>query len=365
MIASDLLTVQREVSSAVAAQVSDAITPSSHERPANLIPVAYEAYMKGRYFYNQFTAEGFRQSMRYYQEAIDIEPGYASAYAGLASCHCLLAGHGLELVSPVVALPEARALATKALSLNSDLAEPIAFLGIIRFKYAWDVVGANELLDKALEQNPSLFQAYVWHSQILEAMGRHEDAVSRARYGKQLNPLSLAASLNLGWQMYQAGNYLEAEAEIDKLIEFNPDFWGGHWAKGHIYRQHGSHAQAIAEFRRAVELGGGHSLPQSALGYSFAVAGMQDEARRIVAELEALSRDVYVSPFHVATIYAGLEDPDAMFEWLEQAYDVRARSLAWLQVSREMQAYRDDPRFQDLVDRIGIGIAIGRKGQRR
>ena len=350
----DLPAVQSEVAYAIAQQISGELLPSSQFLGGDLNPAAYEAYMKGRYFYNQFTAEGYRRSIKFYQEAIEIEPNYAEAYAGLASCHCLLAGHGLEMVSPVVAIPESHSLAMKALSLDPDLAEPHAFIGIINFKFGWDLQGAESMLNRAIELNPSLFQAYIWHSQILEALGRHEDAMDRARYAKQLNPLSLAASLNLAWQMYQAGNYIEASAEVDKLIDFNPDFWGGHWIKGHIYRQHEMYKKAIDEFRLAIELDGGHSLPISALGHVFAVAGMRDDARQVIAELEALSRDIYVSPFHVATIYAGLNEPDLMFDWLERAYLTRARSLAWLQVTREMSSYHDDPRFQDLLKRIGI-----------
>jgi|GEM_PF-558711 len=351
---SDLASVQSEVATAISAQISDELLPSSQSRATGLNPAAYEAYMKGRYFYNQFSAEGYRRGIKFFQEAIKIEPDYAEAYAGLASCHCLLAGHGLELVSPVIAIPQSHSLAMKALSLNPDLAEPHAFLGIIDFKFGWDPEGAETKLNRAVELNPSLFQAYVWHSQILEAMGQHEDAVSRARDAKQLNPLSLAANLNLGWQMYQAGKYIEADAEIDALIEFNPKFWGGHWAKGHIYNQHKMYEKAINEFEQAVKVEGGHSLPIAALGYTFALAGKPDEARRIIAELEALSKDVYVSPFHVATVYAGLNEPDKMFEWLERAYQLRARSLAWLHVSRELKPFHDDDRFRDLSKRIGI-----------
>ena len=165
---------------------------------------------------------------------------------------------------------------------------------------------------------------------------------------------SLAAGLNLGWQLFQAGNYIEASTEIDKLIEFNPRFWGGHWAKGQMFNQHAMYEKAISEFQQAVELDGGHSLPISALGYTYAVAGMPDEARQIIAELEALSKNVYVSPFHVATVYAGLNEPDLMFEWLERAYEVRARSMAWMHVTREMKPFHSDSRFQDLLLRIGI-----------
>lgn len=295
----NLLSMQSDVAAAIAAQISDELLPSSQSRVGGLNPAAYEAYMKGRYYYNQFTAEGYRRGMNFFQEAIEIEPDYAEAYAGLASCHCLLAGHGLELLSPVVAIPEAHSLAMKALSLNAGLAEPTAFLGIINFKFGWDPEGAETMLNRAIELNPSLFQAYVWQSQVLEAMGRNEDALNRARYAKQLNPLSRATSLNLGWQLYQAGKYIEAAAEIDKLVEFSPEFWGGHWARGHIYNQHEMYESAINEFRQAVELEGGHSLPIAALGYTFAVAGMPDEARRIIAELDALSKNIYVSPFHV------------------------------------------------------------------
>lgn len=350
----ELLSVQSEVANAIAAQISYELSPAQQLPERNLNPAAYEAYMKGRYFYNQFTAEGYRRGMQYFQEAIDIDPKYAEAYAGLASCHCLLAGHGLELIAPTVSIPESYSLAMKALSINDELAEPYAFLGIINFKFGWDVEKAETMLNRAIELNPSLYQAYVWHSQLMEAMGRHDDAISRARYAKQLNPLSLAAGLNLGWQLYQADKYIEAGAEIDKLIEFNPNFWGGHWARGHIYNQHEMHGKAIAAFQRAVELEGGHSLPVSALGYTYAIAGRPDDARQILSDLEILSRDIYVSPYHIATVYAGLNEPDLMFYWLERAYEVRARSLAWLHVSKEMQAFHEDARFQDILKRIGI-----------
>lgn len=352
--ASDLMAVESEVAAAIAAQVSDEILPASQSHSDGLNPAAYEAYMKGRYFFNQFTADGYVRGMKFFQDAIDIEPEYAEAYAGLASCHCLLAGHGLEMVSPVISIPQAHAHAMKALSFDNDLAEPVAFLGIIDFKFGWNPEQAEARLERAIELNPSLYQAYVWHSQILEAMGRYDEAVSRARHAKQLNPLSLAASLNLGWQMYQAGKYVEAAAEIDNLIDFSPQFWGGHWARGHIYNRHQMYEKAIEEFQMAVELEGGHSLPLSALGYTFAVAGRKNEARQIIAELDALAKDNYVSPFHVAIVYAGLNEPDLMFEWLERAYDVRARSLAWLQVTNELKPFQDDSRFQSLLKRIGI-----------
>ena len=139
----DLISMQSNLATAIATQITEEPLPLVRSRNANLNPAAYEAYMKGRHFYNQFTAEGYRRGMIFFQEAIDIEPEYAEAYAGLASCHCLLAGHGLELVSPVIAIPQAHAHAMKALSLDNELAEPIAFLGIIDFKFGWDPESAE------------------------------------------------------------------------------------------------------------------------------------------------------------------------------------------------------------------------------
>lgn len=343
-----------EIAAGIAEKISGNSVPPGQQTVSNLNPAAHEAFMKGRYFFNQFTADGFRRSRQFFQRAIEIEPTYAEALAGLASCHCLLAGHGLEMESPVVALPQATAFAQKALELRPGYAEPIGFLGIIKFKYDWDLSSAEDYIARAIAANPSDYQAYVWQSQILEATGRHDQAIAKARIAKSLDPLSPAASLNLAWQLYQAKAYVAARAEIDKLIDFDPTFWGGHWASGQLHSQLGQLQNAIADLEHAVELGGGHSLPLATLGYAFAVANQHEDASRVLAELDQLQRTGYVSPFHIATVYAGLEQPDRMFEYLEDAFDVRARSLAWLSVTRELSAYRDDERYQSLVRRIGI-----------
>jgi tetratricopeptide (TPR) repeat protein len=159
--------------------------------------------------------------------------------------------------------------------------------------------------------------------------------------------------LNLGWQLFQAGQSLPAEIEFDNLLEFDPDFWGGHWGKGHIYLQRDMHADAIAEFSRAVELGGGHTLPLASLGYAHALAGQRDEAFAVIKQLHEIAENIYVSPVDVATVYAGLNEREDVFEWLQKAYEVRARSIAWLSVRKEFAAVRDDPRFIALIASVG------------
>lgn len=350
----NVLALQEDVASEIATQLMGKLLPEAPQTEITINPMAYEAFLKGRYWRNRLTAHGFNRGILYFQQAIDLQPDYADAYAGLAACHCRLGGHGIEVVRPDVALPEAVRLATKALELESDNAEANAVLGIIKFKFYWDADSAEQYLRRAIEKNPSLFEAYLWYSQISEGAGRQDLAVEQARLSHRINPLSQSANLNLGWQLYQAGQMAEAEIQFDKLLEFDPDFWGGHWGKGHSYRERRMYEKAIAEFANAVELQGGHSLPMASLGYTYAISGKHNEALAMIDKLIALSKDVYVSPMHIAMIYAGLDNPDAAFEWLDKAYQVRARSLAWLSVTREFDGLRNDPRYNSLVSAIGI-----------
>lgn len=350
----NVLTLQAEVASEIAAQLVDELSPPAGPGRPAINPLAYEAFLKGIYWRNRLTEQGFNRGILYFQQAIELQSDYAEAYAGLAACHCRLGGHGIEVVRPDVALPQAVALANKALQLDDSLAEPNAVIGMIKFKYDWDPVAAERYLRRAIETNPSLFEAYLWLSQIAEGTGRHEVAVEQARLAHRLNPLSLAADLNLGWQLYQAGQTAEAENEFRKLLEFDPEFWGGHWGIGFIHRARGNLAEAIASFARAVELKGGHSLPSAGLGYTYALAGQRDRALAIVESLEASAEKTYISPVHIAMIYAGLGEHDAAFEWLDKAFTVRARTLAWLSVTHEFDGLRDDPRYGALVSAVGI-----------
>lgn len=349
-----VLSLQETLAAEIARQLVGELLPAARAPAGAINPAAYEAYLKGRYWRNRLTAQGFSRGIRYFLRAIDLQPDYAEAYSGLAACHCQLGGHGIEVVAPGVALPEARRLATKALELDADLAEPSAVLGIIKFKFDWDAAGAERLLQRAIDKNPSLFEAYLWRSQVLEGTGRHQLAVEQARLAHRVNPLSVAANLNLGWQLFQAGRVMEAEAEFDKLIEFDPEFWGGHWGKGHCYRTRGMLPEAVAAFSRAVELEGGHSLAMAALGHAHAMAGQREEALEVVTKLRQRAVNAYVSPLHIAMVYAGLGEPDAAFEWLDKAYEAKARSLSWLTVTREFDVLREDPRYERLVTAIGI-----------
>lgn len=353
----DILALQRDVAWRIADTLAGEMLRAKPEQPTQaptIEPAAYEAYLKGRYFRNKLSEDGFNKGVKYFQLAIDKQADYAPAYAGMASCYCLLGGHGLELMPPREGMPKAKAAALKALEIDNSLAEPHGILGIIRMKYDWDWAGAEQAMKHALKLDPSFAQGHAWYSIYLEAMRRHEEAILEAQRARELNPLSLAANVNLGWQFYQAGRYRQAIEQYNKTLEFDPDFWGAHWALGVYYQSQGRYEQAISELKKAVERKTGHTLALSTLAYTYAVSGNRVEALKILEGLKARSRETYVSPAHIATIYAGLGDKDQVFEWLEKAYATRSRSLAWLNVAREWDGLRSDPRFAALVAKVGL-----------
>ena len=353
---SDVLEVQDEVARMIAAAVLGTVTAASSgpDTMPKLPPDAQEAYLKGIFFRSQLTMEGYNKGIAYFQQAVEAAPDFAPAYSGLASCYCLLGGHGLELVEPGLAMPAASKAITKALDLAPSSAEPYVYLGIIRLKYEWDWPGAEAAFLKAIELNPSLFQAHLFYSFYLEAMQRQPEAIAQAKEALSLKPLSLAGHVNLGWQHLQADQFEEALEYFEDARELNPDFWGAHWGIGHYHRRKGEYKQAITAFERAVELPGGHSLALSALGYTLATAGKKDSAAGVIDTLKEMSNCAFVSPFHIATVYLGMGDRDEAFRWLDKAVYARSRSLAWLNVAPEFEPLRSDPRLQALTRRIGL-----------
>lgn len=353
---SNVLAVQDEVAGKIAEAVLGTVTAASSDIDSMtyLRPEAQADYLKGIFFRGQLTEEGYKKGLEHFKKAVEAEPTFAPAYSGLASCFCLLGGHGLELIEPGLAMPEASKAITKALELAPSLAEPYVYLGIVRLKYEWDWPGAEQAFLKAIELNPSLYQAHLFYSFYLEAMDRPQEAIAEASEALSLNPLSLGGHINLGWQHLQASQLEEALTYFEGARELRPDFWGAYWGIGHYHRRKDEYEEAIAAFERAVELPGGHSLALSALGYTLAAVGEHEQAEQVIDTLKQMSSKVYVSPFHVATVYVGLGDYDEVFQWLDNAFYARSRSLAWLNVAPEYEVLLSDPRLQALIERIGL-----------
>ena len=224
--AANVLAIQDDVVHRIVSSLSDqaelGVAPDPDDAPT-VDPAAYEAQLKARFFRSQMTEEGFNQSIEYFQRAITIEPDYALAYSGMASCYCLLGGHGFELVRPGEAMPAARATFQQALALDDTLAEPYAFLGLIKLKFDWDWQGAEEDMERAIELSPSFSQARLLYSIFLEAMGRQNEAIGEAQLARTLDPHSLAVNVNLAWQYMQADRLDDARRQLEATAS---------WVKG-------------------------------------------------------------------------------------------------------------------------------------
>ena len=352
----DVFSIQRDVAQRTSVSLALAVLPPPNGQPTppTKSRAAHHAYLKAQHFRDRGTEEAFYRAADYFRLAIAADPSYACAYAGLASCQCLLAGHGLEVLPPDEAMPKARELAFKALRLDAGLAEAQAVLGMVRLKYEWDFAGAEENFLRALELNPSYAQAHFWYSLYLEAMGRGDEAVLQARHARELNPISKGTITNLAMQLVNAGRFEEASAEIAEAFELDSGFWGTHWVLGNLHAKQEDYTEATAAFQDAVDLSRRNSVSLSSLGYTHALTGRRSEAEALLQELHDLGKERYMSPAFVAAIYAGLGQKDEAFRWLEEAFRLRSRYLVWLKVAPEYEKLRSDPRYQELTARIGL-----------
>ncbi len=242
------------------------------------------------------TEDGFKKGIAYFEQAIESDSKFARAYAGIAMCYCLLGGHGFEIVRPSEGMPEAKRAVMMALALDDSLAEPHAFLGIVRHKYEWDWAGAEDAFKRSIELNAHYAQARLFYSFFLEAMGRQDEAIREAETARAIDPLSLGANVNLGWQYLRADRLDDALRQFNATAELNPDFWGVHWGMGHYHLRRSDFDAAIAAFQRSIAAGGGHTLPLTDLGYAYAVSGEAAAAQEILDDLKARRTQTYVSP---------------------------------------------------------------------
>lgn len=354
---SDVLALQRDVVQRIVASMAQHVTAVGAPAPtriADIDPQAYEAHLKGRFFLNKMTEDGFEKGIDYFKQAIEKAPDFAPAHSGMAACYCLLGGHGFELVLPAEGMPAAKKAVMESLRLDSSRAEPHAFLGIIQLKYDWDWRSAEESFTRAIALNPSYSRGHIFYSFYLEAMGRQNEAVSQAEAARTLDPLSRAANINLGWQYLQADRLSDAKQTFERATEIYPGHWGVHWGMGQYYLRAGEIEAAIASFELSRAAGGGHAMPLSALGFAYAISGHAERARDALGQLQALRDETYVSPYHMAVVHAALGDKDTAFQLLDEAYDLRSRSMAWLNVAPEIESLRDDPRFDALLLRVGL-----------
>ncbi|HLG15085.1 MAG TPA: winged helix-turn-helix domain-containing protein [Blastocatellia bacterium] len=312
---------------------------------------AYRLYLKGRNYWNKRTAEGLQQGIDYFQQAIEIDSNYAPAYAGLADCYNMLVVYGVR--TPKDAFPKAKEAAMRALEIDETLAEAHTSLAFIAFRWGRDRMDTEEEFQLAIRYKPSYAPAHQWYSSYLVAVERFDEAIAEAKRTQELEPLSLITDSHLAWILYMSGRYDQAIEQSRKLIEIDPNFFPARRYLGLAYEQKGMYQEAIAEFDRGVQLSGS-PLMVALLGHAYAASGKKAKAREVLTELEQLPKERYVSPYTIAAIYAGLDEKDHAFKWLERAYDERDIWLMNLKVDPVMKNLRSDRRFKDLLGRIGL-----------
>ena len=354
----DVLAVQEDISREISQNLRLRLTGEEKQRltkHSTENAEAYQLYLKGRYYWNKRTPQGFKKAREQFEQAIEKDPGYALAYTGLADCYNVLDWYGL--LAPKECYPKAQAAATKALALDDTLAEAHASLGFLKALYEWDWSGSEREFKRAIELNPNYSTAHLYYNNFFSGQGRLDEALVEHRRALESDPLSLVINAALGNTLYFRRQYDQAIEQFRRTLEMDPNFPLAHLGLGMAYEQKGMYAAAIAGLQKATELFEGEPIGLAALGHAYAVSGKKEEARKILEELDQLRKRRYVSAYYFAAIYAGLGEKDQAWAWLEKAYEERA---SWLnvrfKVDPRFDSLHSDPRYQDLLRRMKIPL---------
>jgi len=348
----DLLALQEDLSKEISEKLRLRLTGEEKKRLGKRYtenPEAYQLYLKGRYYWNKRTDEGFRKSQEYFQQAIEKDPNYALAYVGLADSQTIA-----STFMPGERMPKAKAAALKALQIDDTIAEAHTSLAFIKHRFDWDFPGAEKEFKRAIELNPRYATAHEWYALYLATMGRTQEAIAEARLAQQVDPLSLVMNSALGRVYHFARQYDKAIEQLRKTIDLDPNFASAHFDIAWSYLQKGMNAEAIAEFQKGLAITGRNPTRLAAFAAIQARAGNTGEAMKILNELKKLSDRSYVPAFTMAMAYTGLGDKDQAFAWLEKVYEERGGGILFVTVDSSFDPLRSDPRFADLLRRLGL-----------
>ena len=349
----DVLRLQRDFAVAIAEEIGARVDPATSKRPPRAVnPAAYEAVLRGHHLLRDRTKDTILRAQGYFNEAILIDPGNAAAFAGLAYTYNLLANYGYSPSSE--ARPMAREMAERAIALDPDDADAHLALALVAGEFDWDFAEAEREFTFALARQPSSPVARSGYSHLLVTMGDLAGAIEELRHARRLDPLSEIISANIGWILFLDGQDEEAERQLREVLEFSPDFAVAYYYLGALLDRQERFEEAIAVLRRARDLSHGSSYARAGLAHALARSGNHTEGQAILDALLQESREAYVSPIGLAVAHFGLGQADGAFLWLEQAFDERKGWLLHLRVEPVLDGFRDDPRYIDLVTRIGL-----------
>jgi tetratricopeptide (TPR) repeat protein len=349
----DMLNVEDRVSERVAAALALRLTAGEQKLLAKHYtenPEAYQLYLRGQYFWNKRTEESLKKSKDYFEQAIAKDPNCALAYGGLSDYYILIAG----TEGPKEAIPKARETAAKALALDDTLAEPHTVLGFIKWAYDADWGEAEREFKRAIELNRNHELSHDRYSVMLSQMGRFEEAFAEIKIAQELDPFSLLINMRIAMFLYRARQYDRALEQCRKTLELDGNYPRVHWVLALIYEQKGMNNEAIAEIQRVITVLGRTDDNLAQLGCAYALAGNRREAIKILNEMKELSKERYVNPESIALVHASLGEKDQAFEWLDKSFE-QGDSHNGLKVDPQWDSLRSDPRFQQLLRRVGLG----------
>jgi tetratricopeptide (TPR) repeat protein len=351
----DIFAVQEEISNQISEKLQMQLSGEERERLAKRHTQnaeAYQLYLKGRYHWNKRVEQGMTKSIQYFEAAIEIDPNYALAYAGLADSYIILGFYGV--LSPNEVMPKAKAAANKALELDDTLAEAHISRSYAQAAYDWNWSVAERGYKKAIKLNTNYATAHHWYGEYLALVGRADEASAELARAHELDPLSLIIGVAVGWIHYLGRRYDDAIERFFKTLELDPNFFQARLCLGLAYIQKSMFEPAIAEFQKVLVILGRDPGTLAALGYAYGVSGKKSEARKLLDELKEQSAQRYIAPYRLAMICAGLGEHDQAFQWLQKGCDERDLGLACLKVEPMADSIRSDPRFEQLLRRVGF-----------
>ncbi len=349
----DLLSVQEEIARLVAEKLRLRMTGEQKKRMTKThtdSTEAYQLYLRGRYHWNKRTEEGLNRGIEYFNQAIEKDPTYGLAYAGLADCYALLSEY--STIPPEQSRQKAKAAAMRALEIDDTLAEAHTSLAAVH-EYDWNWSEAEREYRRAIEMNPNYATAHHWYGIFLGGMARYDEGLREIRRAQELDPLSLIINTGMGRLLYNARRNDEAIAQLKKTLEMESEFAEAHFQLALAYEAKRMYAEALQEFELARKL----FKDPTMIGWSgrvYALAGRRDEALKVAEELKQMTKERYVSPYMLAIIYTALGDKEQAYEWLDKVYAERSYYVIWLKVDPVFDSLRTDPRFIDFMRKVGL-----------
>ena len=351
----DIFAIQDEISQEISEKLRPKLTRAEKKRLTKRQtedPEAYRLYLRGRHHWNRWTEDGFYKAIDYFQQAIATDPTYVLAHAAIADCYVLLGWN--SYLPPNDAYPKAKLAATHALRMDPALGEARAPLAAVLWLFDWQWQEAKAEFERSIALNPAYPTSNHWYAECLMTMGRYDEAIARMKKSQELDPLSLIVSVAIGWAYYMARRYEDSIEQLRRTIELDPYYPMTYWILGLLLRKMERYNEAIDEAEKSVAFSNGSPTMRAGLAQTLALAGEPTKAQQILDDLLKLSQQKYVASYFLSGINLGLGQHDRAIEYLEKAAEEHSHWLIYLHIDPGMDALRSNPRFQDLLGRIGL-----------